>query len=202
MNITKWSLMVTKGGFTLIELIIVITIIAILAIGIIAGLNPIEQNSRARDARFKHEINELMSAMQRYYTSQHLSPFCDPSATPNCIDRGPYHLNSARDVNNVSNIWGQGSGFKLTNAAEVTDSFINSVGLTGCAGNTCDAFKIIITYLAATNQTNVCFAPISNAASVVGTSNAYWCDGSNGPSQPLTCNIGFGNLKNFYCLEQ
>ena len=47
-------------GFTLVELLIVITLIAILAVAIVATLNPIEQINRARDARYKNDDSSFV----------------------------------------------------------------------------------------------------------------------------------------------
>jgi prepilin-type N-terminal cleavage/methylation domain-containing protein len=68
-------------GFTLVELLIVITLIAILAVAIVATLNPIEQINRARDARYKNDASELLGAIERYYTSTGEYPWMDASLT-------------------------------------------------------------------------------------------------------------------------
>jgi prepilin-type N-terminal cleavage/methylation domain-containing protein len=62
-------------GFTLVELLIVITLIAILAVAIVATLNPIEQINRARDARYKNDASELLAAIERYYASTQEYPW-------------------------------------------------------------------------------------------------------------------------------
>jgi len=62
-------------GFTLVELLIVITLIAILSVAVIATINPIEQANKARDARYKNDAAELLSAFERYYASQDKYPW-------------------------------------------------------------------------------------------------------------------------------
>jgi len=62
-------------GFTLVELLIVITLIAILAVAIVATLNPVEQVNRARDARYKNDASELLAAVERYYASTQEYPW-------------------------------------------------------------------------------------------------------------------------------
>lgn len=68
---------VLKGGsgFTLVELLIVITLIAILAVAVIATINPIEQAAKARDVSFKNDAAELLSSLERYYASQNNYPW-------------------------------------------------------------------------------------------------------------------------------
>jgi prepilin-type N-terminal cleavage/methylation domain-containing protein len=56
-------------GFTLIELIIVIAVLGILAAGLIALLDPVEQLNRARDNTTKTNASEVLRAGQRYYAS-------------------------------------------------------------------------------------------------------------------------------------
>lgn len=54
-------------GFTLIELIITITILSILAVALLAALDPIEQFNRARDTGTRNTMLELHQAIQRNY---------------------------------------------------------------------------------------------------------------------------------------
>lgn len=59
-----------QKGFTLIELLIVIAILGVLAVTILAVLNPPEQLARSRDAGRKSAIAQLGRSVQSYYTSQ------------------------------------------------------------------------------------------------------------------------------------
>ncbi|MFA5749717.1 MAG: type II secretion system protein [Candidatus Shapirobacteria bacterium] len=59
-----------EKGFTLVELLIVIALIAILSVAVLATINPIEQTNKARDAKFKNDAAEVLSAIERYYASQ------------------------------------------------------------------------------------------------------------------------------------
>jgi len=56
-------------GFTLVELLIVIALIAILSVAVLSTINPIEQSNKARDAKFKNDAAEVMNATERYYAS-------------------------------------------------------------------------------------------------------------------------------------
>ena len=64
-------------GFTLVELLIVIALIAILSVAVLATINPIEQSNKARDASFKNDAAEVLNAFERYYTSSSRYPWMD-----------------------------------------------------------------------------------------------------------------------------
>lgn len=74
-----------KKGFTLVELLIVITILAILSVAVIAALNPIEQANKATDARMKNDAAELLSAIERYYTAKQEYPWNNTTWNPNIV---------------------------------------------------------------------------------------------------------------------
>lgn len=62
-------------GFTLVELLIVIALIAILSVAVLATINPIEQSNKARDAKFKNDAAEVLGALERFYASQNEYPW-------------------------------------------------------------------------------------------------------------------------------
>lgn len=70
-----------KSGFTLIELLIVIAILGILAIGLIAALDPIEQLKRARDTSTRTAVEEFFNAAVRYYAVKEEFPWGSSSLT-------------------------------------------------------------------------------------------------------------------------
>lgn len=55
-------------GFTLIELLLVIVVLAVLATGIIMFINPAKRIKQAADVRVKHDIGEIATALESYYT--------------------------------------------------------------------------------------------------------------------------------------
>ena len=58
-----------KGGFTLLELLIVISIIAILSVALVFILNPAETLKKARDAQRIADVNTIKTALGLYLTS-------------------------------------------------------------------------------------------------------------------------------------
>lgn len=56
-------------GFTLVELLIVITIIGILAVAVLSAINPIEQFKKARDTGRQTDASQILNALERYYTN-------------------------------------------------------------------------------------------------------------------------------------
>ncbi len=140
-----------QKGFTLIELVIVIAIIAILAVGVIAALNPIEQNNRAQDGKLKNTISEVMSAIQRYNTAQAYMPFCTSTNTTTCSTPSALAMWNAID----------GSGgtvrSKLVDLGEMTANFTNVT-------STQLLNDVLVTYTTANNQVALCYKPKSSAA--------------------------------------
>lgn len=56
-----------RQGFTLIELLVVIGIIGILAAGILAAIDPLEQLKKGRDTNKRSICVEIFNALTRYY---------------------------------------------------------------------------------------------------------------------------------------
>ena len=56
-----------NGGFTLLEMLLVVAIIAILAGIVIVAINPSRQLGKTRDAQRESDISAIYSALQQYY---------------------------------------------------------------------------------------------------------------------------------------
>lgn len=54
-------------GFTLIELIVVIAILGMLAIALLAAINPLAQLQKSNDARRKGDLEAIQHALELYY---------------------------------------------------------------------------------------------------------------------------------------
>lgn len=62
-------------GFTMIELLIVITILGILAVAVLSAINPIEQINRGRDTSLRSDAEQLISAIDRYNAFNQFYPW-------------------------------------------------------------------------------------------------------------------------------
>jgi len=63
------------AGFTMIELLVVIAVIGILAVATLSAINPIEQINKGKDTRTRSDASELLSAVERYYSTQEQYPW-------------------------------------------------------------------------------------------------------------------------------
>jgi len=59
-----------KAGFTMIELLIVIAVLGVLAVAVLAAINPIEQINRGRDTGSRSDAEQLLSGIDRYYVAR------------------------------------------------------------------------------------------------------------------------------------
>lgn len=79
-------------GFTLVELLIVISIIGILAVAVLSAINPVEQIRKGTDTGLKSDAAEFLNATERYlvtfqcYPWQRTSTGCDTTVSlPNTL---------------------------------------------------------------------------------------------------------------------
>ncbi len=72
-----------KLGFTMIELLIVIAVLGILAVAVLAAINPIEQINRGRDTGSRSDAEQLISASDRYYAGKGYYPWADGASSLN-----------------------------------------------------------------------------------------------------------------------
>jgi prepilin-type N-terminal cleavage/methylation domain-containing protein len=72
-----------KLGFTMIELLIVIAVLGILAVAVLASINPIEQINRGRDTGSRSDAEQLVSAVDRFYAAKGYYPWMDNGASLN-----------------------------------------------------------------------------------------------------------------------
>jgi prepilin-type N-terminal cleavage/methylation domain-containing protein len=64
--LTKLKQLRSQRGFTMIELLIVISILGILAVAVLSAINPVEQINRGRDTGSRSDAEQLISAIDRY----------------------------------------------------------------------------------------------------------------------------------------
>ena len=81
---------IVKTGFTLVELLIVIALIAILSVAVLATINPIEQSNKAKDSTIQNDAAEVLNAYERYYAAQSSYPWVDLSLGSLTVDSLAY----------------------------------------------------------------------------------------------------------------
>lgn len=69
-------------GFTLIELLIVIALLGVLAVGLLATIDPFEQLKKGRDTSVRNIVEEFYNASLRYYSTKDRLPWTDPTDWP------------------------------------------------------------------------------------------------------------------------
>lgn len=169
-------------GFTLVELLIVIALIAILSVAVLATINPIEQSNKAKDSTIQNDAAEIMNAYERYYAGHSSYPWVE-------VFTGAGHLTA--DSEAFFNSFMVGAGLcgkenvitspydecsfnydnykgELIKQTELKDSFLNK----GYAGNKVEAptyeNMLYVVKQAASgdgsgNSVYVCYVPKANA---------------------------------------
>lgn len=75
-----------QAGFTMIELLIVISILGILAVAVLSAINPIEQINRGRDTGSQSDAEQLIGAVERYYAYNGTYPWQGTAAGASLTD--------------------------------------------------------------------------------------------------------------------
>jgi len=70
------------AGFTMIELLIVITILGILAVAVLSALNPLEQINRGRDTASQSDAEQFINAVERFVAFQEYQPWDSTKSVP------------------------------------------------------------------------------------------------------------------------
>ncbi|MEK7193234.1 MAG: type II secretion system protein [Patescibacteria group bacterium] len=91
-----------KKGFTLIEILIVVTIIGILASVVLVGLGP--SRNRALDVRRQTELRQVQNALELYFNAQGQYPiYAGSSVEANYVNMKAQILASGIGINNLPN---------------------------------------------------------------------------------------------------
>ncbi len=137
-----------KKGFTLIELLVVIGILGILAVSLVATINPFEQLKKAQDADVENTAVEFIDAATRYYTTHNQMMWNNTS--------DPTYTNCAGGSNPITANLNCGAMLgcltELFNDGEIQAGFTTATGL---------LTSIIIT--GGSNSVTACFLPQSKA---------------------------------------
>jgi prepilin-type N-terminal cleavage/methylation domain-containing protein len=82
----------SMSGFTMIELLVVIAVIGILAVAVLSSINPIEQINKGRDTSKRSDVEQLLSAADRYYAIQTFYPWNRTTSTYTAANTSPDSL--------------------------------------------------------------------------------------------------------------
>jgi len=116
-------------GFTMIELLIVMSILGILSVAVLSAINPIEQINRGKDTGSQSDAEQLLSAIDRYYAFNGTYPWQG-------TDSGASDNKKAYDFTEVAEayIYTDADGTKsedtkildeLKSADEIKNAFVN-----------------------------------------------------------------------------
>ena len=116
-----------KKAFTLIELLIVIAILAILGLGILIALDPVEQTRRASDSTVQQSAIEIKDAVNRFYAADLYYPWCQSTSPAGsctylagCVDGTYYNLSAAGCGQNMLNLLTSTGELKSNPPANIT----------------------------------------------------------------------------------
>lgn len=64
-----------SAGFTMIELLIVMGILSVLAVAVLAAIDPVEQLNKGRDTGARSDARQLVDAIERHYAVREFFPW-------------------------------------------------------------------------------------------------------------------------------
>lgn len=129
-----------QGGFTMIELLVVISILGVLAVAVLSSINPLEQINKGRDTRSRSDAGELLGAVERYAVTNEAFPWgpLEADSTSELTGDAPSAISTDLD--------------ELVAANEVKETFIDRLVAED---------SLSIYHADGTEAVYVCFAPTS-----------------------------------------
>ncbi|MBI2009968.1 MAG: prepilin-type N-terminal cleavage/methylation domain-containing protein [Candidatus Chisholmbacteria bacterium] len=167
-------------GFTLIEILIVIILIGILAIAVLAAINPVELVRKGRDTQRQADARELLGAYDRFYTTYGCYPWNGTDCSGTTVRAGvnPNFGTPATDDE------------LLIEQGEIKAQFANRASITDA-----DLDKRLFVSEDAAGVVSVCFEPESIAgrsgeiAALTEVTNTTAATCGAGPYPDTTCYI-------------
>jgi len=144
-----------RHGFTLIELLIVIAVLGILAVAVLAAINPIEQINRSRDTGSRSDAEQLIGAIDRFYASRGYYPWVNSAATTGFGQE--WHAVDSTWVDDADPGVSVLTKLSETGTEEIKASFVSRISAKG--------YNTLYVYNAGSpgSSTYVCFHPNSGA---------------------------------------
>ena len=182
-------------GFTLVELLIVIALIGVIATIVIAAINPIEQANRARDAGYKADASQLLSAEERYFASHSEFPWVTLAGSTMVTNDSSFGFINGADssvgvcVNAACSTSTAVPGGLLVTALELKTEFLNRNFVKKGLG-TPDVTQEIFVGKAAGSSSSVyaCFVPQSKSnRDTACTSGSVYTLNADGTRTAVTC---------------
>lgn len=181
-------------GFTLVELLIVIALLGVIATVVIAAINPIEQANRARDAGYKADASQLLSAEERYFSAHSEFPWVSSGSLTN---DDPFGFINAADptvgvcVDASCTTTTAVPGGLLVTALELKTEFLNRNFVKKGIGGAADVTQEIFVGKATGSSSSVyaCFVPQSksNRDNACKANGVYTLNTSNGTRSAQAC---------------
>jgi prepilin-type N-terminal cleavage/methylation domain-containing protein len=172
-----------QKGFTLVELLIVIALLGALAIGLIGALDPFEQLKKGTDTGTRDLVNQVQTAVLRYYATTNRFPWeSTPALSGGFTAQG---LNVADFDDSVSN---------MIVAGELKSNFREIYGS--------KLSQIIVTYtpsgIAQSATVVACYQPQSKSF-LVDPNTKYSNDGTT--TDAVNCKALGGANNCFWCVQ-
>ncbi len=158
----------------MVELLIVIAVLGVLAVAVLSAINPIEQINRGRDTGSRSDAEQLLSAIDRYYTSMGYYPWRSSATTgTDALPLTRINTLAAWQDDAGTNVIEKLSGTAVGSAgtAEVKASFVSRITGTG--------YNYLFVYNGGLqgNSTYVCF---NGKSSAFQTEASGRCAGTSG----------------------
>lgn len=128
-----------QKGFTLVELLIVIALLGALAIGLIGALDPFEQLKKGQDTGTRDLVNQVQTAVLRYYATANKMPWADATTAFEEQD-----LTGAEMVEGISNMIVAGE--MKSNFNEIYKNSLDDVLVTFIPGTVTNSVTVKVCY--------------------------------------------------------
>ncbi|OGG26976.1 hypothetical protein A2960_02405 [Candidatus Gottesmanbacteria bacterium RIFCSPLOWO2_01_FULL_39_12b] len=171
MKIKNLKLKIAHGGFTMIELLIVIAVLGVLAVAVISAINPIEQINRSYDTGSRSDAEQLIGAVDRFYANNQYYPWQTGATDTNALGNLTVIDPTTSGVDPIG---------RILNTLSGSTSELKSAYITKIQGSTYNYLRIY-NLGDQGSSTYTCFGPKSSAFKLQASQR---CGGVTGPNLP------------------